>query len=243
MPEEGLRNGAADIVVRGEAERVIPNLISDCSLSSVRGISYMEGSSIIHNQSEDLVEDLDTLPMPAYDLLSMPKYYSALGSYKRLPSIGLMVSRGCPGRCTFCLGGKIFGSKIRYFSPRRIFDEISYLSKEFGFRDICFYDDNFTTSKNIVSELCDLMISNRLDISWSCFSRIDTVNLDLLQKMKRSGCHQIMYGVESGDEQILKNVNKKISPSVLSLNLSSSISLYPILEQPFINGLMKMITS
>ena len=211
MPEEGLRDGSIDIVVRGEGERTILNLISNRPLSSIKGISYREGASIIHNQPEDLLENLDSLPMPAYDLLPMQKYYSALGSYKRLPSIGLVVSRGCPGKCTFCLGGKMFGNKVKFFSPQRIFDEVNCLSKEYGIKDICFYDDTFTSSREVINDFCDLLISRHLDISWSCFSRVDTVIFDLLQKMKQAGCHQIMYGVESGDEQIIKNINKRIN--------------------------------
>jgi radical SAM superfamily enzyme YgiQ (UPF0313 family) len=122
----------------------------------------------------------------------------------------MISSRGCPGKCTYCYGN-ILGKKIRFKSPWNIYSEIKYLQDSYGIREIAFYDDTFTTSKRNVQEFCRLIIDNDLDLTWSCFSRVDTVDYDTLKLMKQSGCHQISVGIESGDEQILKNIQKHIN--------------------------------
>lgn len=153
--------------------------------------------------------DLDKLPFPSYSKLPMQKYRSALGAARRSPSIGMITSRGCPGQCTFCFSG-MFGSKIRFMSPRRVLEHILYLKANYGIKEISFYDDTFTANRKRVEDLCRSMIDEKIDISWSCFARVDTVNPDILRLMKEAGCHQICYGFESADEDILKAINKKI---------------------------------
>jgi radical SAM superfamily enzyme YgiQ (UPF0313 family) len=140
----------------------------------------------------------------------MDKYYPAQGSYQRLPSFGMITSRGCPGRCTYCKGS-LLGQVIRFKSAESIFEEIDFLQKNYGIRDITFYDDTFTSSKKRVREFCDLIIKNKMDLTWCCFSRVDTVDYDLLVQMKKAGCYQVLFGVESADSQILANINKMIS--------------------------------
>lgn len=122
----------------------------------------------------------------------------------------MITSRGCPGTCTFCYSG-MFGTKIRFMSPNRVVQNIKLLQSEYGIREISFYDDTFTAHRNRVKELCELMVSEKINISWSCFARVDSVNAQLLQLMKRAGCHQICFGLESSDESILKAINKRIN--------------------------------
>ena len=152
---------------------------------------------------------LDELPIPAYDLLPVLKYKPAKGSYKRLPAMSMMTSRGCPGRCTFC--SKTLGNILVFKSAEVIFKEIKYLIDNWGIKQILFYDDTFTVFKENVVKLCDLLLENNIDISWTCFARVDFIDKEMLQKMKDSGCHQIMYGVENVDEGVLRNINKKIN--------------------------------
>ncbi|OGS35407.1 MAG: hypothetical protein A2474_04130 [Elusimicrobia bacterium RIFOXYC2_FULL_34_12] len=210
MTDEVLKEESIDFVIRGEGEETLNELISGKEIAKISGLSYKIGNKIIHNQSRPVVQDMDTLPIPAYHLLPIKKYFPAKGSYKRLPAMGMMTSRGCPGRCTFCMGNYL-GDKIRVRSAEKIFEEILLLHNKYGIKEISFYDDTFTTRKENVKKLCEKIISEKLDISWSCFARVDFVDEDLLKIMKLAGCHQIMYGVESGDEEILKNIHKKIS--------------------------------
>jgi radical SAM superfamily enzyme YgiQ (UPF0313 family) len=104
----------------------------------------------------------------------------------------------------------MFGEKIRYLSAENIYQQIIYLQTNYGIREISFYDDTFTANLRRVEKLCQLIISNHMDISWSCFARVDTVNPGILQLMKAAGCHQIMYGFETTDEKVLNAVNKRV---------------------------------
>jgi radical SAM superfamily enzyme YgiQ (UPF0313 family) len=146
--------------------------------------------------------------MPAYNLLPIEKYRPAKGTYKRLPAMSMMTSRGCPGRCTFC--SKTLGTVMVFKSAKKIFGEINYLIKNYGIKEILFYDDTFTVYKSNVLKLCGMIIKNKTDITWTCFARVDFIDEEMLKKMKEAGCHQIMYGVESTNGAVLKNINKKI---------------------------------
>lgn len=209
-PEEAINHNFVDFVIRGEGEFAFVELVSGKKLSEINGLTYKENGRIIHNPERELIKDLDVLPMAAYDLLPIDRYFPAVGSYRNLPAISMVTSRGCPGKCTFCY--QPFGSLIRQRSPKKIFEEVQYLVKNYGIREICFYDDNFTTLKPRIREFCQMLIDNKVKITWSCFSRVDWADLNLLKIMKQAGCHQIMYGIESGDQQILDNIGKYTSP-------------------------------
>src|SRR3989344_4393862 len=177
MPREVLQNPAIDYIVLGEGEYSFLDLISGLDPRLIRGIGFKENGQAVLNPAREIIHDLNSFPMLAYDLLPMNKYYAASGSYKRRPSFGIITSRGCPGRCTFCKGN-ILGSVIRFRTADKIFQEISYLQKNYGIRDITFYDDTFTTNKKNVSDFCELILKNKIDLTWSCFSRVDTVNYE-----------------------------------------------------------------
>lgn len=210
LPEEVLNNKSVDYVIRGEGEETLWELISGKEKAEILGLSYKNNGNIRHNPERPIIENLDELPLPAYHLLPIEKYHPALGSYKQLPGIGIISTRGCPGRCTFCLG-QYLGKRIRMNSAKRIIEQIKLLQKEYGIKEISFYDDTFTVFKNNVIEFCELLIKERINITWSCFSRVDFVDKDILLLMKRAGCHQMCYGVESRSEQILQNIKKNIS--------------------------------
>lgn len=210
FPEEALANDFVDFVVRSEGEITLAELLDNpLNPSDIPGLSYSNGHRIIHNPPRPPRPTISDLPMMAYHLLPMEKYHAALGGYLRSPSTGIIVSRGCPGRCTYCYG-KYLGNRVRFRTAEQIVDEITFLMREYGIKDITFYDDTFTTFQNLVQDVCGIMIARKIDLTWCCFSRVDTVNEETLRMMKRAGCHQILYGVESADQQILKNINKNI---------------------------------
>ncbi|MFC2154784.1 B12-binding domain-containing radical SAM protein [Candidatus Altiarchaeota archaeon] len=207
LTEETLSNESVDFIVRGEGENTLLELLSRRKVSEIDGLSYKKDGRITHNKERGFIDDIDTFPHPAYDLLALDKYKPTLGNFKQLPSISMITSRGCPGQCTFCYSG-LMGKKIRFMSAERILDEIKFLISEYGIRDLTFYDDTFTANKRNVMDLCDLLISERLGLTWSCMSRLDYVSSDLLEKMSKAGCHQIGYGIETCDPEIMKNIKK-----------------------------------
>jgi radical SAM superfamily enzyme YgiQ (UPF0313 family) len=210
FPDEMLQNIFIDFVVRNEGEETLLELVSGNDVSSIQGLSYRVNGVVKHNQAREFLKSLDDLPFPAYHLLPMKKYRPALGGYKQLPGTGLITTRGCPGRCTFCCG-QYFGTKIRTRSAKKIFEEIKLLNKDYGIKEIAFYDDTFTAFKQNVVDLCDLLIASGLNITWSCFARVDFVSEELLMLMKKAGCHQICFGVETASQEILNNIKKHTS--------------------------------
>lgn len=207
--KELVRDNFCDFVVRNEGEIPIIELAKGTPYDQIPNLTWRNVTNeVIVNPDSEKYVDLDMLPFPAYNKLPMHLYHSALGAATHQPSIGMITSRGCPGKCTFCFSG-MFGSQIRMMSPARIIQHIDYLQKNYHIREISFYDDTFTVDKQRVAELCRLIIEQKIKFTWSCFARVDTVTPDLLMLMKKAGCHQIMYGFETTNEQILTNINKR----------------------------------
>jgi radical SAM superfamily enzyme YgiQ (UPF0313 family) len=178
-------------------------------LLDILGISFLLEGKIIHNPDRPYIEDLDSLPMPAYHLMPIDKYRPAIGAYKRLPAMSIFATRGCPGRCTFC--HRAFHGKIRSRSAKKIIEEIKYLQKHYSIKEINFYDDTFTALKSNVEEFCKIIIKEKIDLTWCCFSRANYVDKKLFALMKRAGCHQVMMGFESGVQEILDGMNKMVT--------------------------------
>ena len=209
MPDEVLSSGCCDIVVRGEGESTLLDILSGKPLPTIKGISYKAEDGIVHTPEREPVEDLDALPDPAYHLLPVSKYFPAVGSYKQLPAISIIGTRGCPGKCTYC--HRQLGKKVRTRSGGRIADEVKRLHDNYGIREIAFYDDTFTVRKKEVYAFTKKLKEHALPITWACFSRVDSVDYPLLKEMADAGCHQILFGVESADSDILRNIRKNIS--------------------------------
>lgn len=210
MPDEILSNPQVDFVVRGEGEYTLYELMTGMNrISDIPGVSYRQNGCIRHNSLRPVIGNLDEMPLPAYHLLPMDKYRPSLGNYKRLPAISMIATRGCPGRCTFCYTG-ISGKKTRTRSARSLAEEIKLLQRDYKIKEISFYDDTFTTFKENVKEFCECLIREKIDLTWSCMSRVDFMDKEVLLLMKRAGCHQIGYGLESASAEILKNIRKPL---------------------------------
>lgn len=208
MPDEVLSDDYVDFVVRGEGEFALSELISGMkNISNILNLSYKQDGKIIHNSFRPVIENLDEMPMPAYHLLPMKRYKPSVGNYKRLPSISMIATRGCPGRCTFCYTG-ISGKRTRTHSASYLLEQIKLLQKDFKIKEISFYDDTFTAFRENVREFCERIIKEKIDITWSCMSRIDFIDEEILRLMKHAGCHQIGYGLESANPEILRNIRK-----------------------------------
>jgi len=210
LPEETLSSPYVDFIVIGEGEYSLLELLSGEEPKNIGGLGWKEKGESILNPSRCIIPDIDIFPLLAYDLLPMNKYYPAAGSYIKKPAIGMISSRGCPGRCTFCKGN-VLGDRIRFRSAEKIIEEIELLQKKYGVKEIQFYDDTFTANRLNLKKFCNLILEKKLKISWCCFSRVDTVDKETLALMKKAHCHQVMFGVESADQTILNNINKKIT--------------------------------
>lgn len=214
LPEECLTSAKIDIAVLGEGESVFSDLI-ECfvkgrKISSVPNIVYKKNGKILKTPIKTKNVDLDSLPFPARDLINMKLYHPAHGTFKRLPATNMITSRGCPFHCSFC-SKSIFGRNYRTQSPSKTVKEIEMLIKKYGIKEILFNDDVFTSDRQRIESLCDLLIKKRVDITWVCSTRVNLVDPKLLQKMKSAGCVSVGYGIEVGDIEILKKINKGIS--------------------------------
>ena len=197
-----------DFVVRGEPDTTLVDLVKCLNkggeVKKVKGITWKDRKGKIHvNKDRKPAENLDLLPFQAIDLLSK-KYFDIIA--KRQPIAFMITSRGCPFQCTFC-SAKFYSERYRYRSAQHVFDEMKFL-RDNGFRDITFFDDSFTVNRKRVMEMCNLIQREKLDVSWRCLSRADTVEEEMLRKMKDSGCYQIEFGVESGSQRMLDLMKK-----------------------------------
>lgn len=210
LPGDVLRQAAFDFAVIGEGERTLLELTSGQQKEQIHGIAFRDESSgeIIITPPRERARNLDVFPMPAYHLLRMDSYRPVLGSYKSLPAANMVSSRGCPGRCTFCC--RTFGNLLSFHSAGRVVDEIEMLVRNFGIRQINFYDDAFTLKKERLLDICDQLIARKLRIDWTCFARIDQIDAEMLGRMKKAGCYQIMYGIENFNTDVLKGLQKSI---------------------------------
>jgi radical SAM superfamily enzyme YgiQ (UPF0313 family) len=201
---------AIDGVVVGEGELVIRDILRRLS----KGEDYSDipctyvrvDNKIIANKGIGVVENLDDLPFPAYELIDINRYRPSIGLFKRVPVLSTFSSRGCPNDCIYC--SKIAGRSVRWKSPERIGTELEHYVKTFGVKEIKFFDDLFTFDKERAIQVCDQIVKRKLPLVWSASSRVDTIDGDLVKAMKKAGCWYIHFGVESGVQKNLDTLKK-----------------------------------
>jgi len=213
FPEETVLNKSVDTVIKGEGEKSFSELLNRIKnkrgFDGITGLYYKKDDMVVKNSESALVKDLDALKHPARLLTNYNKYWSVLS--ERAPITTIMSSRGCPYKCTFC-DRPTFGKVIRYRSADSIVSEIEECYA-LGISEFVFYDDTFTVNKRRVFEFCDKIKEKRLDIVWDVRARVDTVDKEMLIKMKMAGCRRIHYGVESGVDSVLISMQKEITVS------------------------------
>jgi magnesium-protoporphyrin IX monomethyl ester (oxidative) cyclase len=218
MPEYVIQDCNIDFVVLGEGEETFLELIKKIDAGTgflnVRGLFFKKDGKIIKNSEREFIADLDSVPFPAWHLLSIEKYIElgqAHGSQRRKRYAPMVTSRGCPGKCVFCSIHSVWGYQWRARSPENVVEEIEELVSDYKIREIHFEDDNLTLSRQRMIKICDLIVERGLDISWTTPNGVAVNTLDsaLLEKMKKSGCYQLNFGIESGDPNVLKNIIHK----------------------------------
>jgi anaerobic magnesium-protoporphyrin IX monomethyl ester cyclase len=175
-------------------------------LSTIKGLVWRNGSNVVVNPDRPLIRNLDDLPLPRHDLLPLSDYRAPL---VRGPYAFVVTSRGCPANCRFCIKHVSYGRSVRFRSPENILAELEQLVG-LGVRSVHMYADLFTVSREQVVDLCQLILERGLRLRWTCNSRVDFVDAEMLELMSQAGCWMISWGIESGSEQILRRVRKGI---------------------------------
>lgn len=216
--EEEIKNICVNYILRREWDYSVADLLevlsSDTrSLDSVRGLTYKDqNGSVLVNTDHEQIEDLDSLPVPAYELLDLSKFYESV--FIAFPAATMITSRGCPFNCIFCSYPQtIYGHKFRAMSPKRVVKEVKYLVDELGVKEIRFDDDTFNINHNRVIEICKLFIKEGLHKRF-CFSvqiRPGIFQEEEAKWLKKAGCRMVLFGVESGNDEILNKMRKNTS--------------------------------
>jgi len=220
-PERILDITKADVVIIGEPELTVLEICEKKNLKNGKGICYRKGGKVFIEHRTKLL-DLNSLPLPAFDLLPMEKYfYEFLGKNFAL----LETSRGCPFNCIFCLK-KMYGKSYRKKPVEKITKEIEYLINS-GVKNVYFIDLEFTVNRNFVLDLCDFMekIKEGHELNWCCQTRADTVNRQLLQKMHDAGCKLIHFGIESGSPRMIEVMDKNTTLNRIEEGVKAAMSV------------------
>jgi magnesium-protoporphyrin IX monomethyl ester (oxidative) cyclase len=218
-PEQTLKDPNIDFIVLGEGEITTVELVNalekGSSLKDVKGIWYKKNGRIIKNEPMPLIQDLDSIPFPDWNLINIEKYFRALRYFQgsrsiREKSLGIITSRGCPYACVFCSIRLSMGRGFRSRSPENVIQEIEQLIEKYDVKHIGFEDDNLTFDKNRINKICDLLIEKGLNkkITWGTPNgiRADTLDEPLLRKMKETGCREIIVAPESGSQYVVNNI-------------------------------------
>jgi radical SAM superfamily enzyme YgiQ (UPF0313 family) len=217
-PDETLSfDTSIDAVVRGEYDLVVDELAkvleNNAGIETVRGITYRDTrtGSIKTNNDMPYMENLDELPFAAEfikEYLDVKDYFFAAATY---PAIQIFTGRGCPCRCNFCVYPQtMHGHKYRVRSPENVVGEFQYIADNFPVvKEVVLEDDTFTTDKNRIIEICNLLVEKKLQkrLKWLCNARVN-LDIETMKIMKKAGCRLIIPGIESGNQQILNNIKK-----------------------------------
>lgn len=202
---DGLARHEYDYIVRDTAIAIRDKT----DLSSVKGLTWRKDGNIIHNPDAELITELDEIPYASEFIkrhLTVTDYVFPAAAF---PAIQMFTGRGCPARCNFCVYPQtLHGHKYRLRSPENVIGEIEYIIKNFpDVKEIVFEDDTFTINKQRVTEICNLILAHGIRIRWLCNARVN-LDIETMKLMKKAGCHLIIPGIESVDQNILNNIRK-----------------------------------
>lgn len=216
-----LEEGSCDFCVIGEGEKTffefVKNVHSKSSLRRIKGLAYRMNNKIYY-KAREFLDNLDELPLPAYDLINVRDYLKNKRlyinrSYIHKNSISIITSRGCPYNCVFCSIKLHMGQKFRYHSPDYVIKHLRFCIEKYGITSFHFEDDNISLNRPRFEQILDKIIKNKLKIKWDTPNgiRADSLDFDLLKKIKKSGCKELKIAVESGNQHVLNHIIKKNS--------------------------------
>lgn len=210
-PHETMTHDAIDYCIVGEAELPLPEFIqtlrTGSSLEGIKSIGYKKNGSIFIDRTMRIINDIDSVPFPARHLIKNELYQNILANRKNFTA--MMSARGCPFNCAFCNANH---QKYRARTADNFVDEIEFNLLHHNIQYFDIYDSTFTTDKARVFAICAEIVRRKLDVSFSVRSRVDVVSREMIAALKNAGCHAIMYGIESSNQEILRRMNKGISP-------------------------------
>lgn len=206
-----------DFVVIGEGEQTLLELVGALAqgrrdFSAVAGLGWRDGTGAVRvNSPRAFIEDIDSLPPPARDLVDMDRFrlHSYIDFGKK--SATMITSRGCPFKCIFCSSGLTMGSRYRWRSAENVLAEVTELVDTYGVDHIVFTDDTMTLRRRRMLEICRGLLDMPRRPSWYCLSRVECMDLSLARQMRRAGCRMVTFGIESGSPEILEKIRKQIS--------------------------------
>lgn len=202
-----------DVVAVGEGEQTMTELVECTALgkdfSNVKGLVIREGKHVVNTGSRPFIEDLDSLAFPTRDLFDNEAYKKYYHEHFGYSTTSMITSRGCPFSCDFC-SRPIFGADMRTRSVGNIVDEVEEIAA-LGYDRVWFSDDCFTLNRNHLLDVCGEIVKRKVDIDWECLSRVDTMDAQVAEWMKRAGCIGVFFGIESGNDSVLSMMKKRIT--------------------------------
>ncbi|WP_304441172.1 radical SAM protein [Geobacter sp. DSM 9736] len=202
---------AIDYLVLGEGELTLLELSTAgfTGAEKIPGVACRSTNGTTASSVRELIRNLDDLPFPAYHRLpDFPRRYNLpLFSYPTAPNTSVISSRGCPYHCSYC-DRSVFSQGFRFNSPEYIVEHLAFLHRDFGIRHVFFYDDLFTFDRKRIARFCELKEKKRLPVTYNCIARLEHVDAELLELLKRSGCWQVNFGIESGDPEVIRKHRK-----------------------------------
>ena len=219
-----------DIIARGEGERTGPELMAalrnQASLSGVAGISWRDGGEIRHNADRMRIPDLDAIPFPAFDRVDLSKYVG----------YGMMTSRGCPYRCTFCSVAPVWNHETHARSPRNIVDEMKLLNKMAGVDLFLFQDEFFVSGKPQVMAFCRELRASGLHVQWKAFGRVNLTDTEMMRAMADCGCIELRFGIESGSDAVLRQIKKGFTAAEAFALIPKAVEIFPRVDAFYVWG-------
>ncbi|MDD5067208.1 MAG: radical SAM protein [bacterium] len=211
LPEDSLKNSAIDIIISGEGEETILEILKNRKWPDIRGITYKENNGIRVNAVQPFIKDLDTLPFPDFSIYDISRYHCSRLVSRGTPVLHMETSRGCPAGCTFC-NKNIYGRVFRKKSPERVLEEMKYFIRN-GVGEFRIIDDQFATDIERAKQICRLILKDKIRIPWNLANgvRVDRVDEEFLRLAKQAGCYQVGVGFESGDQKALDSIEKGVT--------------------------------
>jgi anaerobic magnesium-protoporphyrin IX monomethyl ester cyclase len=212
-----------DAAAVGEGEQTMLEILREDKLKDVNGLVFREnegrhlragqkGGKVVHTPPRKVMKNLDAIPLPARDLFDNTKYIDYYHRRGDPPTTSAITSRGCPFACEFC-SHPIFGESFRERSPQNMVDEVEQILG-LGYKRVFFQDDCFTLTRGRVTKFCDEVERRNLKFGWECLSRVDSMDKETAMRMRDAGCDQVFFGLESGNNRVLKIMNKSATPEM-----------------------------
>ncbi|MEA2062842.1 MAG: radical SAM protein, partial [Gemmatimonadota bacterium] len=219
---------AMDFVLTGEGDLLFPEFVNALEAGADLpgcGVWRREKGRIIEGEHPERIANLDSLPLPAYDLIDMKRYAAPNVKSIRpllLSSVAVFSSRGCPYNCKFCASISVWGRRVRFFNPIRVVDEIQMLKENYNIAAFFFFDDSFTVNKKHLGAVCSELMRRKINLPWGCQTRVDVVDDQVCETIRQAGCIQLEFGVEAGNERGWRSLGKNINSLQVEMAFDSA---------------------